>query len=491
MKSIKKTQNLPFEGYTPHPGEEPEEHGRVRHPEEGSFLPGGDEPGDELLQLFGRRESVPLDESRLPLIMQEYLQLAGQCTDARPGVLLTAFLPFMGVNLGNRMFMVNNSVPVFPNIWGCVVGPSSFSRKTTALRFADYTIRPYEDPLLEASEADFEQNTMRLDGVTLAKLYSLLTKNPARLFVHHELSAWLSEMNKPFNLSYKQSLTQLFDGESRSQLNMERVERIIEPALSIAAATTEGWLYQHFHSGPELLSGFLQRFIFHVVRGVNLDEIDLQLRENGDLREKLAWFDANVFRAWRDIPKGTQLRLGPDAKILRNREYERRYRRCFQRKNDVLMSYFTRIYDVYWFKFCMLALLSNIWAHVTERWREKRLPELFESLEVSEEEARQAMYMCDFYMASVQPLLAIMDEQDKLSGERKLVELLVNKYGGKAGHTQLMNAARMKKREFGELIESLIERGAVRVENQKSKNGVNAKIYVIAGGIMESHQRTN
>jgi len=481
----------PYAGYTPHPGEEPAggTHTINNEREEAAKASGDEEFTDELLELFGHKDSVPLEVGRLPWILQEYLALTTKCTDARPGLLLTAFLPFCAVNLGNRICMVNNSVPIFPNIWSCLLGPSSFSRKTTALRFADYTIRPYEDPLLSGPVEEFERDTMRLDSVTLAKLYSMLALNSSRLFVHHELASALQEMNKSYNQSYKQSLTQLFDGESRSQMNMDRMERIINPALSIAAATTEGWLYQNVQNGPDLLSGFLQRFLFYVVRGVNLEEIDLRIRENADLPKKLAWFDRNVFTPWRGIPAGTRLELAPEAIEYRNREYERRYHYYFRRNNDVLMSYFTRLYDAYWFKFCIIGALSGISAQMPEYWRNGRLPLLLRDLKVSEEDARQAMYMCDFYMRNVRPLLSIMDEQDKLAGERKLVDLIINKYGGRAAHTQLMNAAHMKKREFSELVENLIERGAISVQTQKSNNHLSAKVYVIAREILDSHRQ--
>ncbi len=58
-----------------------------------------------------------------------------------------------------------------------------------------------------------------------------------------------------------------------------------------------------------------------------------------------------------------------------------------------------------------------------------------------------------------------MSEQDKLAGERKLVELLVNKYNGKARHSDLMNMSHMKKREFKECVESLMERAALTVDS--------------------------
>ncbi|MDD4224695.1 MAG: hypothetical protein PHD87_08965, partial [Candidatus Cloacimonetes bacterium] len=41
----------------------------------------------------------------------------------------------------------------------------------------------------------------------------------------------------------------------------------------------------------------------------------------------------------------------------------------------------------------------------------------------------QSLYLCDFYFNTTIPFLEIVSEQDRLAGERKLVDLLVSKYG--------------------------------------------------------------
>ena len=61
-----------------------------------------------------------------------------------------------------------------------------------------------------------------------------------------------------------------------------------------------------------------------------------------------------------------------------------------------------------------------------------------------------------------------------------------NKYNGRASHSQLMNASHMKKREFREVTESLIEREALTVEAVRLKNGKTGKVYVLNDLIMES-----
>ena len=104
---------------------------------------------------------------------------------------------------------------------------------------------------------------------------------------------------------------------------------------------------------------------------------------------------------------------------------------------------------------------------------------------VSLDTAAQAFYLCDFYLQNTLPLLELLDEQDKLAGERKVVNILLNKFGGKARHSELMNTCHMNKREFKAAIESLIEREAVAVEAYVNR-GITGKVYVLDATIVKS-----
>jgi hypothetical protein len=100
--------------------------------------------------------------------------------------------------------------------------------------------------------------------------------------------------------------------------------------------------------------------------------------------------------------------------------------------------------------------------------------------------AAQCLYLCDFYFANTIPFLEIVSEQDKLSGERKIVEILVNKYSGKALHSTLLNSSHMKKREFNECISCLLEREAITVEAYKMNNGRSGKAHLLSDLIKNS-----
>ncbi|MDD4223487.1 MAG: hypothetical protein PHD87_02745 [Candidatus Cloacimonetes bacterium] len=69
------------------------------------------------------------------------------------------------------------------------------------------------------------------------------------------------------------------------------------------------------------------------------------------------------------------------------------------------------------------------------------------------------------------------------------MDLLVSKYGGKAGHSSLLNSSHMRKREFNECIAGLIDRVAISVEAITLSNGRPGKAYQVSEEIMESWKR--
>ncbi len=460
----------------------------------------------ELLDLFGRPANVELDIARLPRELRGYLEFTDTVTDAQSGAKLTAWLPCLAANIGNRVYMVNNSARVFPHIWGIIIGPSSISRKTTVLKLARQTLEPHEEAVSALETDEYLKQTLVLTDVTMSKLLCLLSENPNRVFLQMEISAWLRQMNRHWNVGMKQALTDLFDGADRTVSNMERTERIIRPAFSIAAASTEGWFYQELKDVADQQSGFLQRFLFCLIQNVKPEEIDLTYREGEEACPQLRRYE-EMYAAFRGIPGSFKLTLGEEAAQLRNELYRGRFERVMAQKNDVLMSYFARIYDGYFFKFCILFTLVKAWRELAaalglkerkERNEEKgpgslkhlsakgRARDFFAAHPVTAETVEQAFALCGYYFENTRPFLANLSENMKLANERKLVSFLCRFPNGVATHSQLMVKARLPKREFKEAIECLIEKEAVNARSAQAANGNIAKTYFLHPDIHRS-----
>lgn len=362
------------------------------------------------------------------------------------------------------------------------------SRKSTSLTYAGYTLEEYENSLMDKSLKDYEKDTLVLTGTTLSKLLSFLSLNANRLFVHHEISGFLTDMGKQWNVGFRQTITELFDGINRTMSNQERTEKIVNPALSIAAASTEGWLYKNVLDTSDQMSGFMQRMIFYVVKQIPIEDISFEHKEGDGLRYILHEYENKYYTHWRALPGQSCLSLSDEAKAHKNKIYENEYLKYYRLGNDNLMSYFTRVFDNYLFKFCMLIWLTDFPDDDRPFMKDHRAWEEYtRQVPVTLQQFKQAWYLCRFYMANVIPLLNIIDERDKLQNERKLIDLLVNRFGGRGSHSALLNASHMKKREFTEAVESLIERDAITCETgEKQLNNRFPKMYVLNPEIMSS-----
>ena len=260
------------------------------------------------------------------------------------------------------------------------------------------------------------------------------------------------------------------------------------PALSIAAASTEGWLYKNVIDASDQMSGFMQRMIYYVVKHIPFEEISLEHRDGNNLAELLRSWESGHFRYWRGLPGQHYLTLEDAAVAWKNEVYKAQYLRYFKVGNDNVMSYFTRIFDNYLYKFCMLIWLTDIdpydiqFMYDPMVWKDYVI-----GIPVTLQQFKQAWYLCQFYMANVIPLLDIIDERDKLYNERRLLDILVRRFKGYASHSSLLNTSHMKKREFSETIESLLEREAVTCESgQRGVNNKVPKMYRVDPDILKS-----
>jgi hypothetical protein len=486
---------------------------------------GVEKTGSELVELFGKPANVELDIDMLPETLIEYLAFTDSVTDAQLGAKLTAFLPCIAANIGNRVYMVNNSARIFPHIWAIIIGPSSISRKTTVIKLAKQTLEPYEESLNEQTADDYLKNTLIMTDVTMSKLLQMLSENPNRVFIQMEVSAWMRQMNRHWNAGMKQALTDLFDGVDKTIANMDRTERIRKPAFSIIAASTEGWFYQEMKEVADQQSGFMQRFLFSLIQNVNVNEIDLTYREGQESCPELRQYE-EIFSVFRSIPGHFKLGMDEEAKNLRNEKYKSKFEVIANLKNDALMSYFARIYDGYFFKFCIIFHLLKNWkglrdaindshpreggdpgsatvgavkenksnpAHHPFNGASARIPDsikrFFESNLVLPETVEQAFALCDYYYENTKPMLASLTENMKLQNERRLVSLLCRYPQGTATHSSLLNRSHLNKREFRDAIESLIDREAVTVTATHNQlNNKTAKTYILSAGLLQSWQ---
>ncbi len=414
----------------------------------------------ELLELFGRPSNVPLDRSSLPQEINRYLDLVGRVTDAQDGAKLTAFLPVVAANIGNRVYMQNAGTRHYCNIWAAIIGPSTVSRKTTVINQAMKMLQPFKETLRELSPKERNEQDLELCRVTQARLYNLLGINPNRLLLHMELSAWMQEMNKAYNAGMKQEITDMFDGKDRNIAKMEIDEYISRPAFSIIGATTEDWFYRELREVADQRGGFLQRFIICIIQNIDVDTLRLEASDDpGCDRELHAWDEPlGVFRS---LPDSHRLYASEEALELRNGIYADLMKRIALNANDPQAAYCARIFDNYFWRFCILIFLLKNWQDLRDARDALRLQSWFLANRVDEQTAQEAWYLCEYYYANTQPFLRSLSDNGKLDTEKKILRILQKAPGQSLTHSRLLCKSKLNSREFRVCVESLLERQAM------------------------------
>ena len=420
----------------------------------------------ELLELFRRPQNVRMDREKLPGEFVQYLDLVGEITDAQDGAKLTAMLPVVAANIGNRVYMYNAGTKHFCNIWAAIIGPSTVSRKTTVINQAMKMMKTFKDELAGLPAKERNERDIELSRVTQARLYNLLAINPNRLILQMELSAWMKEMGKSYNGGMKQEITDMFDGKDRSIAKMEIDEHISKPAFSIVGATTEEWFFQELSEVADQRGGFLQRFIICLIQNIDVDDLRLESVDSTDIDPQLHAY-GDMLDSFRRIPDSQRLKASDEAKELRDEIYKELMTAIALNANDPLAAYSARLFDNYFWRFCILVHLMKNWQALREALEEERVETWFRQNEVDVETAQQAWYLCEYYLENTKPFLRQMSEGNKLEEERKILRILQKTPNMRLNHSKLLCKARMNSRDFRKILESLMERQALQAIHEE------------------------
>jgi hypothetical protein len=408
----------------------------------------------DLEQLMGLRKSVALDTSKLPAFLQDYLAICRRFTDAEEGALLTALLPVIAVNIANRVFVQMRSRRIKCHLWAVIAGKSTISRKSTAIELAEHTIAPYLRELDKMSSELRQQKNPILGTTTLARTINLLAANPNRLFIFNEFSVLMLGNKHTYNSGMQQVLTDVYDGKSRDFATMERNDRVINPAVSILAGSTEGNVYQFFKCPEERDSGFTQRFLYNIIvtddKQFRTNWVDIE-QDYTDL-EKL---DA-IYSVFRSIPKAQQLRLSEGAKIMWADTHDA-IMNSIDANEDDLLSYSARIFNDSFPSFCIIFELMKNYRQLQLAIESQTVDNFFNNLEVSEKTAEEALYLCGYYLANARPLVRMLKAGGSWQNETRIIHYLQNSKDGKASRSTLMRALSLNAKTMNECLVNLKE----------------------------------
>jgi len=201
---------------------------------------------------------VDFDKIEEDAFIKEYKVWASQATDAPEQYHeLTCFILLSSV-ICSGLWLAVDWGEIVPNLWGLMLGESTLTRKTTAMRLAVDMLKDVDNDLILATDGSAEG------------LLTGLSQRPGRvsIFWKDEISGLFDSINKKDYLAgLPETLTQLYDvPKVLTRLLRKETITISEPYFIFFGGGIRDKVYSLLND-EYILSGFLPRFI--VVSGEN------------------------------------------------------------------------------------------------------------------------------------------------------------------------------------------------------------------------------
>lgn len=411
---------------------------------------------------------VDFDEFEEDTFIKDYKAWANHATDAPEQYHeLTCFIALSAV-VCSGLFLAVEWGEIVPNLWGLVLGESTLTRKTTAMRLAVDMLKDIDDNLILATDGSGEG------------LLTGLSTRPRRvsIFWKDEVSGLFDAINKKDYLAgLPEVLTQLYDvPKVLTRLLRKETITISEPYFIFFGGGIRDKVYSLLND-EYILSGFLPRFL--VVSGEN----DLtRLRRTGPPTVQSSERKDNIVRSLADlrdryIPKSIVTEIAGQSVTLPGPRIEAKLSpEAWQYYGD-LEDTLTKAganSDI-----AMLALptLSRLSFSLLKMSlliaASRRLPDSANYLQVEVSDVKQAAFYIEKWGHYSIDLLMNAGR----SNSEKMIERSVASITRKNGMTkaEFMQRHHLNSREAKDLIDTLYQRGLINVQ----KSGRGERLYIV------------
>lgn len=429
------------------------------------------------LQIQGKRATdikmphlVDFDEFEEDTFIKDYKNWANDATDAPEQYHeLGVFMALSSV-CSHGLFLETSHVPIIPNLWGLVLGESTLTRKTTAMRLVIDMLNDIDPTLILATDGSAEG------------LLSGLANRPKRvsIFWKDEVSGLFDSINKKDYLAgLPETLTQLYDVPPvLTRLLRKETVTITEPYFIFFGGGIRDKVYSLL-SDEYVLSGFLPRFL--VVSGENdlsrlrrtgppttisTERKDNIVRSLADIRDRYSIsVPITVMGQTTEISSRIEAKLTDDAWQLYG-DFESKLTHAGV-DNDISMlalPTFTRL-SLSLLKMALLVAAS------------RRLPNDSNHLVVEATDIKQAAFYIEkwgYYSIDLMVNTGVSKNEKLLEKARQLV---LNRNG--ITKAEFMQRLRLGARDAKEIIDTLEQRGLISVK----KSGRGNRLYAL----MELH----
>ena len=181
-------------------------------------------------------------------------------TDAPPNWHLSAGLATIAVALcggAESVYADGRGREIYPNLWVINIGGSGMGKSI-----------PLDMSRRFLHQAGLNDH-VAAESFSLEAMYTVLQKEPCRIFYLQEFSAFMGMLGRDYNAGAMPALTEWYDGPELFKRDLVKGPiEIKRPRLTLLSASSPQWFAEQFKPGAQE-GGFLNRFLFYpeTVRG--------------------------------------------------------------------------------------------------------------------------------------------------------------------------------------------------------------------------------
>lgn len=415
--------------------------GYIKHLEVTNSIPNADVVIHELLT----EEEKEIAQSRETFI-ERYIKWAGTVTDASPQYHQAGALTILSALVSGTVVLRTSFGNVIPNLWFAILGETTLTRKSTAMKLATKLINELDDEIIFATDGTSEGILTGLTG----------RENKASLFFRDEITGLFQSMlSKDYMSDMPEHMTRLYDGDTVKRLLRKEQIVINEPVFLMLCGGIKTKV-QLLLNEEHIASGFIPRFVFITAEPdiSRLRPIGPPVEDDDEWREQLKNELVELKGHYNnpiEIHRGKRFIGMEDPKFYVNlttaawERYNKFELLLIQSALDSGLTYLTPVYD-------RLAKSTLKAAILIAASRQRST-----SITLDVDDLIHAIYYCQQWRTYANDVVSSVGK----SAEERLIDTMLveikNAPGGKTRH-ELMQDHKLTKKNAAELFETMEQR---------------------------------
>ncbi len=415
-----------------------------------------------------------LHNSEFKKLLEYYDFISGAPTEYITLGVLTSLSGIVGKK---AIFKINDTVRIYLNIWGVIIGKSTVMKKSTAINL---TVKPlqkiekknylrYKEELKEYEKEEFKlrQSKKKEEAFDLIKpkrdyvllpqdstvegLTDIFSYSNKGLIYHHEFGGFLQNLSRSYSGDAKQFFTMIYDVPETYEINriVKGSTFIHRPFVSILGASTIDWIKEN-SSSSDLRTGFFARFLYAIKSKPTKEYIpllDLRYRTN---RTEDNYNPDELYNRLNEITERIELEITKKAADKYNSYDVEAYNELRQIENEDELSFKGRLI-VYTLKIASIIAVAD----------GRSVVEL--------KDIEDAIYLSGYFRKNIELLLNRELAEDEFSRTEKKVYKLIQA-NGTVSRSDLLKKSKLKAKELDEYISNLTQKELVQVITRKAVN---------------------